>query len=313
VVELLLDDGGRIQGVGAQTPQGYVKLYGKAVILACGGFEGNAAMRASYLGQGWDRVKNRGVPFNTGDGLRMAWEIGAQPFGHFSGCHARPLDMRGPPHTLRSDPANHTRYPFPWGLLINVKGQRFIDESVDRPGYTNGDSGQAIVRQPQGIAFQILDQKTAHLVQQYVKPSVAKADSLELLATRLDIEPATFVQTIQEFNKACPPASPINHSQPDGRAAHGLAIPKSHWALPIDTPPFYVYGISCGITFTYGGLRINSEAQVISNWQTPIPGLYACGEIAGGFWYVNYASGAGMTQGATFGRIAGQNAARAIR
>ena len=312
-MELLRDSRGRINGVFAETPEGYTKVYAKAVILACGGFEANAAMRAAYLGQGWDRVKTRGVPFNTGDGLRMAWDIGAQPYGNFGGCHALPLDVKCPPFTVRSAPANHTRYPFPWGVLVNVHGQRFLDESLNRPGYTHGKLGQAILRQPQGVAFQILDKKTEHLLHAYIKPTGGKADSLEILAQRLGVEPREFIHTMHEFNKACPAAATFDAAVLDGRSTRGLAVPKSNWALPIDTPPFHGYGVSCGITFTYGGLRINTDSQVMSNWESPIAGLYACGEIAGGFWYINYASGAGMTQGATFGRIAGRNAAKFVR
>lgn len=308
-MELLRDTAGHVCGVYALTPQGFTKINARATILACGGFEANAAMRASYLGPGWDTVRIRGVPFNTGDGLRMAWDIGAQPYGNLTDCHATPQDIDRPPYSVRVMPTwEFIRYAYPWTVMVNSNGQRFVDEGADLRPYTYARIGRAIIAQPQGVAFQIMDAKTEHLLHGYNNATGGKADTLEKLAVMLGLEPESFVHTIQEYNQAVQPGD-FDHRVLDGKCTRGLAIEKSNWALPIDTPPFHGYGVRCGITFTYGGMRIDTSARALSTWEAPIPGLYACGEIVGGLWYGNYPGGSGLMQGAVFGRRAGQNAA----
>jgi len=308
-MELLRDSHGRVIGAYVLTPEGFTRIYAKAVILASGGFEANPAMRATFLGPGWEMIKVRGVPFNTGDGLRMAWDIGAQSYGNLSGCHATPQDIDRPPFSVRTQPkSEYRRHDYPWSILVNVHGQRFVDEGSDFRPYTYAKTGAVIMRQPQGVAFQILDKNTEHLLYRYVNPTGGKANTLEELAQTLGLEPGPFVQTIQEYNKAVQSGT-FNHRILDGKCTKGLAINKTNWAMPIDTPPFHGYGVCCGITFTYGGLRVNTDAQVMSTWEAPIGGLYACGEIVGGLFYTNYPGGSGMTQGVVMGRRAGRNAA----
>jgi len=149
-----------------------------------------------------------------------------------------------------------------------------------------------------------------HLLYRYENATGGKAQSLEALAEMLGLAPEPLLHTIKEYNRSVQPGT-FNHLVLDGKRTKGLAIDKSNWAMAIDTPPYYGYGMCCGITFTFGGLRINTNAQVLSNWEAPIPGLYACGEIVGGLFYANYPGGSGMTQGAVFGRRAGQHASRA--
>lgn len=309
-MNLLQDAHGRVIGVRALTPQGFTNIYAKAVILACGGFEANPAMRASYLGAGWDTVKVRGVPFNTGDGLRMAWDIGAQSYGQLTGCHASLQDINRPPYSLRIQPHwEYARYAYPWGITVNIEGQRFFDEGADFRRFTYARLGREIVKQPHGVAFQILDKKTEHLIRGYTDATGGTANTLEELADMLGLEPGPLIKTIQDYNAAVQPGNydPMNL---DGKRTSGLIPDKTNWALPIYTPPFHGYGVCCGITFTYGGLRTNPEAEVLSTWEAPIPGLYACGEIVGGLFYGNYPGASGMMQGAVFGRKAGLNAAR---
>ena len=309
-MELLRDSRGRVIGVYALTPEGFTRIYAKAVVLASGGFEANAAMRAAYLGPGWDMVKIRGVPFNTGDGLRMAWDIGAQPYGNLTACHATPQDVDRPPYSVRIMPTwEYMRYAYPWSIMVNIHGRRFVDEGSDVRPFTYAKIGKAIMSQPQGMAFQILDKKTEHLLRGYNNATGGRATTLEALAGMLGLEPEPFMHTIREYNGAVQPGD-FDHRVLDGKHTRGLAVNKSNWALPIDTPPFHGYGVCCGITFTYGGLRINTDGQVMSTWEAPIPGLYACGEIIGGLWYINYPGGSGMMQGAVFGRKAGLNAAK---
>lgn len=309
-MELLRDAHGRVNGVYALTSDGFTRIHAKAVVLACGGFEANAAMRTSYLGREWDRVKIRGVPFNTGDGLRMAWDIGAQAYGNLGGCHATPQDIDRPPYSLRTQTRwEWSRYGWLWGITVNIDGQRFYDEGRNTRPYSYARTGRDIMAQPSGVAFQIMDAKTQPLLHKYGSATGASADTLEELAQALGLEPGPFVHTVQEFNKAVQPGE-FNPRKLDGKRTVGLAIDKSNWALPIDTPPYYGYGVCNGITFTYGGLRINTDAEVQSTWEASIPGLFACGEIVGGLWYDNYPGASGMAAGLVFGRRAGRSAAR---
>ena len=310
-VELIRDNTGRVTGVHAQTPEGSVKIYGKGVILACGGFEANAAMRGSYLGKNWDLVKTRGVPFNTGDGHQMALDIGAWPYGHWSGCHATPNDLNHPEFGERVGgfAATVERYSYPYGIMVNQGGSRFVDEGADMRSYTYAKTGQAILAQPGSVAFQIFDEKCKPLLQPYGTASGSKANSLSELANMMGVNPDGLTRTVKEYNAAVQ-SGDFKPLVRDGKCTSGLTIPKSNWAQRIDEPPFYGYPVICAITFTFGGLRINNSAQVIHTCDSPIPGLYACGEIVGGLYYYNYCGGSGMTSGAVFGRIAGREAGK---
>ena len=315
--ELVQDQKGRVTGVRALTPGGYATFTAKSVVLACGSFESNPEMRARYLGPGWDMVRLRGVPFNTGDGLRMAMDIGAMPHGSWSTCHASPQDIDLPVFTV---PSAHslrdslTRYMYPWGIMVNSNAERFVDEAWDTRGRTYAAMGRAILDQSGGIAFQILDAKIRNMnlyTPNYDKATTAKADTLEMLAGELDLNVPKFVKTVTEFNAAVQPGkyNPDRH-QLDGKRTAGIYPPKSNYALEIDEPPFEAFPVRCGLTFTFGGLKIDPKtAQVQHVAGRPIPGLYAAGEMAGGLWVSNYASGSGMMAGATFGRIAGAHAA----
>jgi len=316
---LVEDAQGRVTGVRALTPRGYATFHAKSVVLACGSFESNPEMRARYLGPGWDMVRLRGVPFNTGDGLRMAMEIGAMPHGSWSTCHASPQDIELPVFTV---PSAHslrdslTRYMYPWGIMVNTNAERFVDEAYDTRGRTYAAMGRSILAQPGGIAFQILDAKIRKMklyTPNYDCATTAKADTLEKLALELDLDVAKFLKTVTEFNTAVQPGkyNPDRH-QLDGKCTAGLYPPKSNYALEIDEPPFEAWPVRCGLTFAFGGLKIEPHtAQVQHVAGRPIPGLYAAGEMVGGLWVGNYASGSGMMAGATFGRIAGTHAALA--
>ena len=293
-MELVQDRSGRVTGVRALTLSGFATFMAKAIVLACGSFESNPEMRARYLGPGWDMVRLRGVPFNTGDGLRMAMHIGAMPHGSWSTCHASPQDINLPPFKIPvaySTTGSYARYMYPYSIMVNVNGERFVDEAADLRGRTYAAMGRAILAQPGGVAFQILDAK----------------------ARKLDINAENFVKTVREFNAAIQPGpfNPDRH-QLDGKCTAGIYPRKSNYSLSIEEPPFEAFPVRCGMTFTYGGLRIEPKTgQVQHVAGRPIPGLYAAGEMAGGLWVDNYASGSGMMAGATFGRIAGTHAALA--
>ena len=133
-------------------------------MLASGGFEANAEMRTRYLGQDWELARVRGTPYNTGDGIRMALEIGAQPWGHWSGCHAVQWDYNAPWHGDRKVGDNFQKHSYPLGLIVNIKGERFVDEGADFRNYTYVKFGREVIEQPRRTAFQIFDQKVVHLL-----------------------------------------------------------------------------------------------------------------------------------------------------
>ena len=311
-IKLLQDSKGRVSGVKVQGPDGFEDIQGKSVVLASGGFEANAEMRARYLGPGWELAKVRGIPYNTGDGITMALEIGAQPYGHWSSCHAVAWDLNAPPYGDRVVTELYQKHSYPFGIIVNIEGKRFVDEGADFRNYTYVPYGREILRQPQDVAFQIFDDKVKHLLRdEYRIPQVtmATANTIEELADRLDMNRDGLVRTVSEFNAAVQEKE-YNPTILDGKSTVGIEPPKSNWALPIDTPPFLGYAVTCGITFTFGGLKISGRAEVQDCEGVPIPGLYAAGELVGGVFYYNYPGGSGLIAGAVFGKIAGESAAR---
>jgi tricarballylate dehydrogenase len=190
-----------------------------------------------------------------------------------------------------------------------------VDEGADLRHYTYAKYGQVILQQPGQFAWQIFDNKVIRLLREdYRIKRVTKvtANTLEELATKLEgVNPAGFLAEMRAYNDAVQTDRSFNPAIKDGRATNGLSIPKSNWALKLDEPPFEAYQVGCGITFTFGGLRVDAEsAQVIDLDLQAIPGLYAAGEMVGGIFCFNYPGGTGLTSGAVFGRIAGGAAAR---
>ncbi|PKB65506.1 MAG: tricarballylate dehydrogenase [SAR202 cluster bacterium Io17-Chloro-G3] len=315
MVGLVQDRNGKVRGVAVKGPDGFYELSSKCVVLACGGFEANVEMRTRYLGPGWEYAKVRGTQFNTGDGIRIAMDIGAQPYGNWSSCHAVAWDMNAPPFGDRQITDLFQKHSYPYGLIVNIEGQRFVDEGADFRNYTYAHYGRVILRQPQRVAFQIFDDKVTHLWRdEYRIPQVTKAEAntIRELAEKLDIDPDGLETTIKEYNAAVQPGD-SNPTILDGKSTKGIEPPKSNWALPIDTPPYHGFAVTCGITFTFGGLKIDNRAQVLDTEDQPIPGLYAAGELVGGIFHENYPGGTGLCSGAVFGKIAGVSAAEAAK
>jgi tricarballylate dehydrogenase len=312
-LELMHDDRG-VRGVIVRKEGHTQKLDAKAIVLASGGFEANAEWRTRYLGAGWDLAKVRGTRFNTGDGIRMALEIGAMPYGNWSGCHAVGWDRNAPEFGDLSVGDGFQKHSYPFGIMVNGRGRRFVDEGADFRNYTYAKYGRAILEQPGQFAWQIFDRKVAHLLRdEYRIKRVTKvsAESLEGLAGKLeDVDPPGFLDEVRAYNAAVQTNVPFNPNVKDRRCTRGLALNKSNWANTIDTPPFEAYAVTCGITFTFGGLRIDDNGNVINTDGSPIRGLYAAGELVGGLFYFNYPGGTGLMSGSVFGRIAGTSAAR---
>jgi tricarballylate dehydrogenase len=311
-MRLVTDDRGRVTGVIVRTSAGTETLEARAVVLASGGFEANPEMRTRYLGPNWELARVRGTPYNTGDGIKMALEVGALPWGHWSGCHSVQWDLNAPWHGDRKVGDNFQKHSYPVGIMVNLRGERFVDEGADFRNYTYVKYGRAVIGQPRRTAFQVFDQKVLHLLrEEYRIREVTKAEdmTLEGLARKLEIDVAGFVRTVTEFNAAVMKDVKFNPAVKDGRGTRGLAVPKTNWAQALDTPPYVGYAVTTGITFTFGGLKIDDAARVIDCEQRPIPGLFAAGELVGGLFYHNYPGGAGLMAGAVFGRIAGHSAA----
>jgi tricarballylate dehydrogenase len=308
----LLQGRAGIEGVRIVDERVEEDIRARAVVLASGGFESNREWRTRYLGPGWDLVKVRGTRFNTGDGIKMALDIGAQPYGNWSSAHACEWDMNAPEYGDLAIGDSFSKHSYPLGIMINAHGQRFCDEGEDVYNYTYARLGRTLLAQPGQFAWQIFDAKVIpKLRSSYRIKRVTKAagNSLKELLGKLDgVDQAQALKTINEYNAAVNQNVPLNPNEKDGRGTVGLAVPKSNWAQTIDTPPFEAHGVTCGITFTFGGIKITTGAEVVDMREQPIPGLYAAGELVGGVFYFNYPGGAGLMNGAVFGRIAGRNA-----
>ena len=314
----LLYDGERVSGVRARHQGKATEFHAKSVVLACGGFEANPEMRTRYLGPGWELAKVRGTRFNVGDGLRMALDIGAAPFGNWSGCHATGWDRNAPEFGDVNVGDQFQKHSYIFGLLINAEGRRFVDEGRDFHSFTYAQYGGEVLKQPGQFAWQVFDSKVKHLLRsEYRIKFVTKvtANTLEELATQLEgVNAEQFLSTVRQFNAAVRQDTAFEHTIKDGKCTDGIDPPKSNWAQPLDTPPFDAYATTCGITFTFGGLRIDKETgQVLDVHFHPIPGLYTAGEMVGGLFYFNYPSGTGLVSGAVFGRMAGASAAKAAK
>ncbi len=313
--ELLHDDDG-VRGVRVRQKGKTRDVGAKAVVLACGSFESNPEMRARYLGPNWDLAKVRGTKFNTGKGIEMATRIGAMPYGHYSGAHSVAWDVSAPPFGDLTIGDQFQKHNYPYGIIVNANGERYVNEGADFHSHTYAKYGGEILKQPGLFAWQIFDQKTLHLLRnEYRIRRITKvtADSHEELAEKLEgVDPNGYLKTIREFNAACPTDIPFDPNIKDGRSTQGLAIDKTNWANPLDAPPYEAFRVTTGVTFTFGGLKIDTNGQVEDTLGSVIPGLFACGEIVGGLFYHNYASGTGLMSGAVFGRLAGRSAAKHI-
>jgi tricarballylate dehydrogenase len=311
---------GRVAGIEARGPEGLRTFACRALVLASGGFQASPEMRTAYLGPSWSPVKVRGTRFNTGELLRAALDLGAAACGDWSGCHATPIDAGAPDYgELRlTDKTNRLSYPF--SVMLNLAGARFVDEGESFNLYTYAKTGAAILAQPGAIAFQVFDAQTLPLLEtRYNTGTPLEANNLPDLAAALarrygglGFRAEPFLDTLAAYNAAVQDG-PFDPDNLDGKRTLGLNPSKTNWALRLDRSPFRAYAVTAGITFTYGGIQVNGEAEVVDQLGRPLPGLFASGEITGGFFYGNYPGGAGLMRGAVFGRLAGRNAARFAR
>jgi tricarballylate dehydrogenase len=305
-----------IEGVKVTSDGREELVHGRSVVLACGGFEANREWRTRYLGAGWDMAKVRGTRYNTGDGIRMALDIGAQSYGQWSGCHAVAWERYAPDFGEVENPHAGYRHSYPFGIMVNAEGRRFVDEGADFRNYTYAKYGRVVLAQPGSYAWQVFDAQVKHLLREEYKlrgATKVQANTLEELVAKMqDVHPVNFMETVRAFNAAVTRDVPFDPNVKDGRRTKGLDIDKSNWANALEVPPFEAYSVGCGITFTFGGLKIDTSTHVLDMEDAPIPGLYAAGELVGGLFYFNYPGSAGLMAGSVFGRIAGREAAQHV-
>ena len=309
MLRLIRESSGSVRGVVAQDVDGDHEIHCQGVVLACGGFEADPEMRAKHLGAGWERAKVRGSKHNTGDGHRAALEAGAQPGGQWTGCHATPIDFEAPATGDVQVTDRMPRRSYTLGITVNLEGRRLAHEGEGFAEQTFVDMGGLILEQERGIAFQLFDSRAAPLLEaRYGVSEPARAGSIQELAHKLGIDPAALAATVDSFNAEAHEGK-YDPRHLDGRSTRELDPPKSNWAIRLDAPPFVAFTVTGGITYTYGGLKIDTQARVLNMEDEPIRGLFAAGEIVGGIFCHNSLRAAGLMHGAVFGRIAGAGAA----
>lgn len=309
-LELIVEGNGAVAGVRARGKGGEVLLLG-CVILTTGGFQANVEMRTRYLCKGADGLIVRGSRYATGDGLNMAIAKGAQSAGNWGDFHTAVLDARSAAVECGETNIN----TFPHTVIVNLDGRRFVDEGADFFDKTYVVYGKTILEQPGGRAFCLFDANMAErglVFGQREDFEPQQAGSLRRLAEMTGIDPAGLERTVAEYNAAIGPGE-FDPGRLDGKSTRGITPPKSNWAMPLDTPPFFAFPVTGGITFVLGGLKTDERARVIDTEERAMPGLYAAGEIMGDFFWRHYPGGASLNRAVVFGRIAGRNAALAAQ
>jgi tricarballylate dehydrogenase len=282
--------------------------------MAAGGFESNREWLREAWGQNergeWpaDNFLIRGTKFNRGVLLRYMLDAGADAIGDPSQSHCVAIDARAPLY----DGGICTRIDcVSLGVVVNNEAKRFYDEGEDFWPKRYAIWGRLVAHQPGQIAYSIIDAKSVGNFMPPVFPGT-QANSLAELASKLGLDVDTFTRTINEYNDACRVGS-FNHTVLDDCHTEGLDVPKTHWARPLDTAPYYGYALRPGITFTYLGLKVNEDAAVHFNGE-PSENLFVAGEMmAGNVLGQGYTAGVGMSIGTVFGRIAGDRAAAAAK
>ena len=311
----LRGDQSRVEGVRVLSDERAYDLDASAVICCSGGFQANAEMRARYLDiPNTDFMKVRGSRHNTGEVLRMMLDLGARAAGHWQWAHMSPIDLNAPKveTLLREDGVGNTmnRYDYALGISVISLGQRFFDEGEASHAYTYAKTGRSVHLQPGSVAYQIYDQKAVPHAN-YGKDANAtrvEADTIEELARKLGLQPDVLAHTVATYNSAIERDVPYDRSKLDGRRTVGLTPDKTNWANPIDEPPYYALPVTGGITFTFGGVAVNTNGQVLGAEGSPIPGLYASGDAIGIFYY-NYPACTGQTRNVVFSLSAARHAA----
>jgi tricarballylate dehydrogenase len=303
----------KVEGVNVVDLDKQYDVVAPIVILCSGGFQANPEMRARYLPPNADLMKVRGSRHNTGEVLQMALAMGAAPAGQWSLGHSSVVAADAPAYSLIGK--RYSRYSYTWGISVNTAGRRYCDEGENLRMMTYAKMGWKALGEPDGMAWQIFDSKVNNhegatlLRSGYSAGGESyEAQTISELADKIGVNAAVLEYTIKEFNASIDnDAAQFDPTKLDGRSTTGLMPPKSNWAVAIDTPPFLAYPVTAGVTFTFGGLRVNTDAQVLNITGDPITGLYASGDIMGIF-YNGYVGSTGQTRNVVFSRKAAAHA-----
>jgi tricarballylate dehydrogenase len=310
-LSLIQNNAGKVCGVVVAGPDGVRRqIKASNVILASGGFQGNSEMMTQYIGPKASHIRPVAVGgyYNRGEGIRMALAVGAAPAGEFGSYHAEPVD----PRSLQ---AEAVVFIYPYGILVNTEGKRFINEAPGTVDAHYDNITRSFADQPKGLVHVIFDSKVEDIPRWKTSirsdiPAIT-ADSIDELAAKINVPTASLVKTVDEFNAACPSEDgEFTPFQIDHRKTTGIIPPKSYWSRPINKGPYYAYPIIPTNCFTFGGLKVNSSAQVLTQDGHPIPGLYAAGETVGIYHQV-YNGSTSVLRGLVFGRLAGQHIVQA--
>ncbi len=306
--DLVRDNDGQINGVTCTGANGNkLEIRAQHTILASGGFQGNPEMMTRYIGPKAAHIRPvaRGGYYNRGEGIRMALDAGAAPAGEFGSYHAEPVDPR-------SSEAEAVIFIYPYGVLVNKEGRRFIDEAPGTVDAHYDVISRSFADQPDGLVYVIFDDQVEDIprwktsIRSDVPP--LESDTLEGLAQQLNLDARAMVTTVNEFNASCPQIDTFTPFEIDASATTGIIPRKSNWARPINKPPFRAFPIISSNCFTFGGLKVNNRAEVLDTDGKIITGLLAAGETVGIYHQV-YTGSTSVLRGAVFGRLAGQTAA----
>jgi tricarballylate dehydrogenase len=311
--KIALDEDGNIEGVYVRQEDGTsVKVTSKAVILATGGFQGSRALLREYIGGNAEYLKSilaRHEVYHKGEGLKMALEIGADLDGEFGNFHAEPVDAR-------NDEVEPVILIYPYGILVNIYGERFVDEGIGTVEEYYDYIAKEIFKQPMNRAFLIADKKIFDIpnYQNAVLSGLPpiEANTIEELARKLvDYglkDPNKLIKTIEEYNHAKRSNMMYDPLRLDKLYVQDIVPPKSNWAVPIDTPPFIAYPMEARITYAYIGLKTDTNARVLDTSGNWIKGLWAVGELMGGLYRRGHLGGTSVFRGIFYGYIAGRDA-----
>lgn len=303
--DLIQDDNGTVIGVKASNDTTRnLRLMG-TVVIASGGYQGNSEMMGQYIGPRAKYVRPiaRGGYYNRGEGIRMGLKLGAATSGDFTEYHAEPIDPR-------SGVSEPIVFAFPYGILVDKFGKRFIDEASDAVDAIYENVARVINALPGGVAYMVTDDKLDEVpnwqrtVRSDEKPFTA--DTLAELAAKIGVPADALEETVKTFNAATREGE-YKPLEVDGLGTVGLTPPKSNWARPIDKGPYRAWPVASACCFTFGGLRYNTNAQVVDHDGRPIPGLYAAGEVTG-IYYGRYTGATSVLRSAVYGKIAGEHA-----
>jgi len=307
VLDLDIRDG-RFVSAAYETGGAVASVAARAVVVASGGFQADLDWLRQYWGPAADNFIIRGTPYDTGRMLRVLLDRGARSVGDPRQCHAVAIDARAPKFAggivTRLDCVS-------FGIVVNKAARRFYDEGEDFWPKRYAIWGRLVAREEDQIAYCLIDAKSIDLFMPSVFPPV-EAGSIKEMAAKLGLDPERLQETVGDFNRAVQPGA-FDPGALDDCRTRGLTPPKSHWARPLDTPPFYGYPLRPGITFTYLGVAVNRRAQVLMQGGQPAENIFAAGEImSGNILGQGYMAGLGMTIGTVFGRLAGKEAVRYV-